>query len=67
MWGKSIDPVCKIEVGKKTPYAYKFNSRTYYFDFEACKQDFKEEPVKFIKNNLKINISKDLLNQEREF
>lgn len=42
MWGRAKDPVCGVRVRKTTPYWYKQNGKTFYFDSSACRQTFIE-------------------------
>ncbi|MGM0366898.1 MAG: YHS domain-containing protein [Actinomycetota bacterium] len=60
MWGRARDPVCKVKVGKKTPYRHKLNGRTYYFDSAACRQTFKENPQSFIGGGVNKNFIQEL-------
>jgi len=46
---KARDPVCKVRVSKKTPYRLSHRGKTYYFDCQACKETFEDEPQQFIK------------------
>lgn len=43
------DPVCKVKVSKKTPYRVCYSGKTYYFDCQACKETFENNPQRFIK------------------
>lgn len=45
MFGKR-DPVCGAKV-KNTDYSLQYGKRTYYFDCQACKTTFEEEPWRF--------------------
>jgi len=46
---KKHDPVCGAKVDKKTKYFLEHNGKTYYFDCQACKATFHENPDRFIK------------------
>nr|MDO8062014.1 YHS domain-containing protein [Candidatus Freyrarchaeum guaymaensis] len=48
--GKAIDPVCKMEVDKRTAkWKSEYKGRTYYFCAPGCKQAFEEEPERYLK------------------
>lgn len=48
MWSSAKDPVCGVRVKKTTPYWYKLNGKTFYFDSIACRQTFKDNPQSFL-------------------
>lgn len=49
--GKSIDPVCNLEVDEKiAPYVSEYKGKKYYFDLMGCKEAFDENPEKYVKD-----------------
>lgn len=46
----SVDPVCNMKVDKSEAYTYKYKGIEYFFDSKNCKETFKMNPEKFIKN-----------------
>lgn len=48
MWGKVKDPVCGVKIEKTSPYRYKLDGKTFYFDSAACRQTFKDDPQRFV-------------------
>ncbi len=45
----AIDPVCGMEVDEKTaPAKTTYQGGTYFFCSETCKQDFEEDPERFV-------------------
>ncbi len=44
------DPVCGMKVNKSESYDLKYKGQNYYFDSYECKETFKMNPEKFIKN-----------------
>ena len=46
----STDLVCEMKVDKLHAYTYKHKGVEYYFDSKDCKEAFKMNPEKFIKN-----------------
>lgn len=53
MWGIARDPVCGVRVKKTTPYWYRLNGKTFYFDSSACRQTFKDSPESFLEDKIK--------------
>jgi len=47
---KITDPVCGMEVNKEKSYDMNYKGKTYYFDSYECKETFKMNPEKFVKN-----------------
>jgi len=45
----AIDPVCKMQVDEKKSLKSAVNGKDYYFCSPACKQNFENNPRKFIK------------------
>ena len=45
-----IDIVCGMKVDKSEAYTYKYKEKKYYFDNYNCKETFKMNPEKFLKN-----------------
>ncbi len=46
----AIDPVCGMEVDEKTSsWKSVYEGRTYYFCGRMCKEDFDDNPKKFLK------------------
>jgi YHS domain-containing protein len=45
-----IDPVCGVKVILEESYDYKYEGRVYHFHSYECKQAFKMDPDKFVKN-----------------
>jgi Cu+-exporting ATPase len=43
------DVVCNMEVSEKTKYKYQYGGKTYYFCCEECLEEFKANPLKYIK------------------
>ncbi len=43
------DPVCKVKVAKETPHRLSYGGKIYYFDSQACKETFENNPQQFIK------------------
>lgn len=46
----AIDIVCNMKVDKSKSFTAKYNHKLYYFDSYTCKESFKMNPEKFIKN-----------------
>ncbi len=46
----TTDPVCGMKVNKAESYNLKYKEQNYYFDSYECKETFKMNPEKFIKN-----------------
>jgi len=46
----SIDPVCGVKVNKTESYDLKYKGVNYYFDSYECRETFKMNPEKFVKN-----------------
>jgi len=45
----ATDPVCLMKVEKsEKSLTYKYKEKTYYFCSENCKEEFKEEPEKYL-------------------
>ncbi|MEE9116806.1 MAG: YHS domain-containing protein [Thermoplasmata archaeon] len=45
----AIDPVCKMEVDESAPAATaEYKGKTYYFCAPGCKQQFEQNPEKFL-------------------
>jgi YHS domain-containing protein len=44
-----VDPVCRVKVSKKTPYVFRCGTKIYYFDCQACRNTFKDNPERFVK------------------
>lgn len=44
-----VDPVCGVKVTKKTPYVFHCGTKTYYFDCQACRKTFEDNPERFVK------------------
>ena len=42
------NPVCKAKVRKKTAFTFCYRGKIYYFDVEACRDTFKEDPGQFV-------------------
>lgn len=43
------DPVCGMEVSRMTaPCEYEYKGKTYYFCAGVCRQEFEDEPDKYI-------------------
>lgn len=49
-WGtKVIDPVCGMELDKgKAAASFEYQGKTYYFCALACKQEFEQNPEKYV-------------------
>ena len=47
--GREIDPVCGMGVLKYAYYCYPYKGKLYKFCNEDCLNDFKAEPLKYIK------------------
>ncbi|HWY11319.1 MAG TPA: YHS domain-containing protein [Bacteroidia bacterium] len=47
----TTDLVCGMKVSKAESYDLKYKGRNYYFDSYECKETFKMNPEKFLKNN----------------
>ena len=47
MFGKK-DPVCGVSVSKNTSYTFQCGNKRYYFDSQACRDTFKENPERFV-------------------
>jgi YHS domain-containing protein len=45
-----IDLVCGLKVDKSESYDWKYKEKTYYFHSNDCRESFKMNPEKFIKN-----------------
>ena len=45
-----VDPVCGKKVDKTEAYEWKYNDTKYYFETYNCKETFKMNPEKFLKN-----------------
>ena len=43
------DPVCGMEVDKKTKYRAEYNGKTYYFCSQACMSTFQKDPGRYVK------------------
>lgn len=43
------DPVCGVRVKKNTEHFLEYEGKTYYFDCQACKATFQENPQRFTK------------------
>ena len=46
----STDLVCNMKVNKSEAYTYKYKDVEYFFDSKNCKEVFKMNPEKFLKN-----------------
>lgn len=46
----TTDPICGMKVNKSESYDLKYNGKNYYFDSYECKETFKMNPDKFVKN-----------------
>ena len=44
------DPVCGMKVNKAESYDLKYKGQNYYFDSYECRETFKSNPEKFVKN-----------------
>ena len=47
MFGKH-DPVCGVRISRNTCYKAEYRGKTYYFDCDACKHTFEENPEVFV-------------------
>lgn len=45
------DPVCGKKVWKQKSYSYKYKGKIYYFDCQACRSTFKDDPERFFKRS----------------
>ncbi|MFI5141729.1 MAG: YHS domain-containing protein [Bacteroidia bacterium] len=45
-----IDPVCGMKVNKEESYDWKYKEKMHYFDTYECRETFKTNPDKFLKN-----------------
>ena len=45
-----IDPVCGMKVNKEESYDWKYKMKSHYFDTYECRETFKTNPEKFLKN-----------------
>jgi len=45
-----IDPVCGMKVNKQESYDWKYKDKIHYFDTYECRETFKMNPEKFLKN-----------------
>jgi YHS domain-containing protein len=45
-----IDPVCGAKVNKDESYDWKYKEKKHYFDTYECRETFKTNPEKFLKN-----------------
>ena len=53
-----VDVVCKMEVDKRTAeFASEYKGNTYYFCALSCKQEFDENPEKYVNASLKIPVA----------
>lgn len=43
------DPVCGMEVDEKTEFRSEYNGKVYYFCSQHCKNEFDENPQKYVK------------------
>ncbi len=53
------DPVCKMEVENTTPFKINYRGITYYFCSSHCLEEFKKDPLKYVKRedlNKKIDV-----------
>ena len=51
---KIVDPVCQIELDEKPEdLACDYEDKTYYFCSEDCKNEFEDDPEKFIRPSKK--------------
>ena len=49
MFGKAIDPICKMKVKKsKAAAVSEYKGEKYYFCAVGCKEKFDKEPEKYI-------------------
>lgn len=46
----TTDLVCGMKVNKEESYDLKFKGQNYYFDSYECRETFKSNPEKFVKN-----------------
>lgn len=46
----TIDPICGMIVNKSESYDQKYKGKVYYFDSYECRETFKMNPDKFVKN-----------------
>ncbi len=54
MFGKVKDPVCGMTISKKTAVAAsQYMDKTFYFCAQACKKKFDEDPLKYMKGEVK--------------
>lgn len=47
---KTTDLVCGMTINKEESYDLKYKGQNYYFDSYECKETFKMNPEKFVKN-----------------
>jgi Cu+-exporting ATPase len=46
----NVDPVCGMTVSKEgAACSYDYNGKTYYFCAASCKDDFADDPSKYLK------------------
>ena len=45
------DPVCGVKVDRNTAYAFQCGNKVYYFDSQACKDTFKDDPGRFVQRS----------------
>jgi len=43
------DPVCHMEVDKKTQFKTDFKGKVYFFCNASCQKEFELNPIKYIK------------------
>lgn len=45
------DPVCEMPIeAEESEYQKDYNEKTYYFCSELCKEEFENDPEKYLKN-----------------
>ncbi len=59
MFGKR-DPVCGAKVNKDIKISLEYGGKIYYFDCQACKATFQEDPNRFLKKKTGIGLLKRL-------
>lgn len=45
------DPVCGKKVKAESPYTYEFHGKTYHFCSEDCRNDFSQNPRRYVVEN----------------
>ncbi len=49
-----IDPVCGMELDRTSSVAVEYEQRTYYFCGSACADTFRDEPQRWISQDISV-------------